>query len=157
MRRVIRALLVGSLAFGLVAASASGASLGLTLQEVIRIGTFAEFAEVSVSFEECEGAYAIEWDIDGESILGFTATRTTDADPDATLEFCADQPYRFAVSRFDADTEVWGMFVYVATSDDNGNRSDGNGGITATFDETFDLQDRDDVALYIGPEADTQF
>jgi len=157
MRRVIRALLVASLAFGLVAAAASGASLGLTLQEVLRVGTFAEFAEVVVSFEQCEGEYAIEWDIDGQSILGFTATRTTDADPDDTLEFCADQPYRLAVSRFDADNEEWDLFVYVATSDDNGNRSDGNGDITATFDETFDLQDRDEVALYIGPEADTQF
>jgi hypothetical protein len=157
MRRVIRALLVGSLAFGLVAAAASGASLGLTLQDVIRVGTFAEFAEVSVSFEECEGGYLIEWDIEGQSILGFTATRTTDADPDVTLEFCAGQPYQLAVSRYDADNEEWGAFVYVATSDDNENRSDGDGDIAATFDETFELQDRDEVALYIGPEAGTQF
>jgi hypothetical protein len=156
MRRVIRALLVGSLAFGLVAAAASGASLGLTLQDVIRVGTFDQSADVSVIFEECEGEYLIEWDIEGQSILGFTATRNSDADPDDSLEFCAEQPYRLAVSRYDADSEEWGRFDYVATSDDNENLTDGSGDITATFDdEDFDLQDGDEVMLLIGPEAET--
>jgi len=161
MRRIIQAVLVGSLAFGLVAAAASGASLGLTLQDVIRIGTFDETAEVSVAWNQCEGFYAIEWEIEGESIVGFSATRTTEDDPDDTLEFCANQVYRLVVNEFvpaDPDDgqefDAWGGAVYVPTVDD---QTDEDGNIEATFEEPFDLRDRDEVTLLIGPEAATYF
>lgn len=151
MRRLLKALVGGSLVFGLVAAAASAATFGLTLEDVIRIGWFEESAEVVVVWQRCEGAYEIAWTIEGEDVLGFVATRFA-SDPDVTLSFCAEQPFALFVSSFlpDYDYETWTQLVNVPTVE---KETDERGDIVATFVEPFDPGERDEVTLLVGPEA----
>jgi hypothetical protein len=158
MRRAVPALLTGSLAFGLIAAAASSATFGLTLQSVVRLGTFDETAELVVISNSCEGEYLIEWDVDGAEIRGFSAQRTVD-DPDDSLEFCAGQPFALLVSSFIpeelndlADEDGWGPIAQVPT---NERETDEQGEIVATFVDPFDPGDRDEITLLIGPRAAT--
>lgn len=151
MRRVMKALVGGSLVFGLVAAAASAATFGLTLEDVIRIGWFEETAEVVVVWQRCEGDYQIAWTIDGQDVLGFVATRSA-SDPDETLGFCAEQPFALFVSSFlpDEDEDAWTQMVNVPTIE---TETDERGDIAATFVEPFEPGERDEVTLLVGPEA----
>lgn len=150
MRQIIRALLVGSLAFGLIAAAASGATFGITLQDIVRTETSDASADLVVDFASCEGSYHIEWEIEGGDITGFTATRAEE-DPDP---HCANQSFQLFVSRLEGVDEdgapAWGRILPVDTEED---KTDANGNITATFMEPFDAGDRDEISLAIGPEA----
>lgn len=150
IRQAIRALLAGSLAFGLIAAAASGATFGLTVQDIVRIGTSEASAELVVEFAGCEGTYHIEWQMDGDDISGFTATR---ADDDEDDPLCANQSFRLLLSAF-IDEDTWSALVAVPTLEDE---TDADGNITATFVEPFDPGDRDEIVLVIGPGAATLY
>jgi len=152
MRRAIHALLAGSLAFGLIAAAASSATFGLTLQDIVRAGTSEASAELVVGYAGCEGAYHIEWVFEDDVIIGFSATRTIE-DPDETLVYCANQPFQLLVSAF-LDEETRAALVPVSTVEDE---TDDNGDIAATFLDPLDAGDRDEIVLLIGPEAATYY
>jgi len=154
MRRIIHALLAGSLTFGLVAAVASGVSLGLTVEDVIRVGTGDARATVSVIERTCEGDYEIFWSYasDGVTITGFSASYTPTSDPDEGLAFCANQAFVLQVSD--------GMGGFVEAEVSTSKFTDENGGILgASFlaPEGLRLEEGDEVRLIIGPEAATYF
>jgi len=152
MRRLIHALLVGSLAFGLVAAAASGATMGLVLEDVIRVGTGDARATVNVIERACEGDYEIFWEYaaDGVTIQGFSAYRTPEDEPDAGLAFCAGRSFVLQLSD--------GMGGWIELDVSTGTLTDENGGILgARFSalEGIQFEDGDEVRLVIGPEAAT--
>jgi hypothetical protein len=139
MRRVINAVLVGSLAFGLVAAAAAGASLGsLTVDDIVRIGTGDATANLVVEEVVCDADYAIEWDVSGSTITGFSAAITIGM---VEVEFCADQPF---VLQIDA--------VEVASG-----QTEADGSIApVSFGSSIEIpDDAAPVRLIIGPEAAT--
>lgn len=149
MRQVIRALLAGSLAFGLIAAAASSATFGLTVQDIIRTETSEAAAELVVAYVSCQGSYHIEWVVEDGGIVGFTA-ELAEEDP-----YCANQSFQLFVSRLDGEDEdgfpSWGPFLPVSTDED---KTDSSGNIEATFTvPPFDVDDGDEISLVIGPEA----
>jgi len=152
MRRIVHALLVGSLAFGLVAAAASGATMGLVLEDVVRVGTGDARATVNVTERPCEGDYEIFWEYapDGVTIQGFSAYRTPEEDPDEGLAFCANQSFVLQIS------DQMGGWVELDVT--TGTLTDANGGILgASFAATEGVwfEDGDQVRLVIGPAAAT--
>ncbi len=159
MRRVIHAILAGSLTFGVVAAAASGATFGLTIEDIVRVGTGAAAASVTVVERECDGVYEIFWETDGATIIGFSAYRDSelvpDDGPDDGLAFCAGQPFVLQVSD---GMDGW---IWKETVDFNNEPfllTDENGGILAAkFVEIGGIQfdDGDQVRLVIGPDAAT--
>lgn len=152
MHRIIRALLAGSLAFGLVAASASGATFGLTLAPVVRAGTIDAVASVAFVDRVCDGTYEIFWELDGLTIVGFSAYREPVPPPDEGLAFCAGQPFALYVTD-PGWAESW---IWFEVSTDK--FTDAQGGIVgARFLELEGIQfnDGDQVRLVIGPEAGT--
>jgi hypothetical protein len=152
MRRLIHALLVGSLAFGLVAAAASGATMGLVLEDVIRVGTGDARATVNVIERACEGAYEIFWEYaeDSVTILGFSAYRTPEDEPDEGLAFCAGRSFVLQLSD--------GMGGWIELDVSTSTLTDENGGILGARFSTLEgiqFEDGDEVRLVIGPEAAT--
>jgi len=154
MRRIVHALLVGSLAFGLVAAAASGATMGLVLEDVIRVGTGDARATVNVIERACEGDYDIFWDYaaDGETIQGFSAYRTPQEEPDEGLTFCAGRSFVLQVSD--------GMGGWIELEVTTSTLTDENGGIQGALFSAVEgvrFEDGDEVRLVIGPQAATYF
>jgi hypothetical protein len=79
-RRLIRSLLLGSLAFGLL--SASVVATGLTVASVGAIatsGTATAAAEVTVTVALCDGTYEISWVNAEAKPVSHTAVRTPPA------------------------------------------------------------------------------
>lgn len=150
MRRIIHALLAGSLAFGLVAASASGATFVLTLQDVVRVGTVDAAASVTFVDRVCDSPYEIFWELEGLEIVGFSAYRDPEPEPDEGLAFCAGQPFNLQIS------DGMGGWLEPALSSPNPKVTDAQGGIMrALFEEPIQFYDGDQVRLVIGPEAAT--
>lgn len=154
MRRVIHALLAGSLTFGVLAAAASGATFGLTIEDIVRVGTGAAEASVTFVERECDGVYEIFWETDGAAIIGFSAYRESALGPDDGLAFCAGQPFVLQVSY---GTGGW---IWKETVDFNNEPyllTDENGGILAAkfVESGIQFDDGDQVRLVIGPEAVT--
>lgn len=155
MRRVIHALLAGSLTFGVIAASASGATFGLTIEDIVRVATGAAAASVTVLERVCDGVYDILWETEGGTIVGFSAYRESDLVPDDGLEFCAEQPFVLQISD-GMDGWIWKDTVDFANEPYL--FTDENGGILgARFVEFGGIQfdDGDQVRLVIGPDAAT--
>jgi hypothetical protein len=142
MRRLIRTLLLGSFAFGLLSASAVGA--GFTIASVGAIatsGTAEATATVTVTVELCDGTYDIAWVNNEAKLVSYTAVRTPpEGDEDPGLAFCAEQPYKL--------TKTDGGILDSGTTDEAG-------GISTVFDEQMQptLEDDDVITLTIGPGA----
>jgi hypothetical protein len=148
MRRIIHAVLAGTLAFGLVAASASSATFGLTLEPVVRVGTVDAAASVVFIDRVCDGTYEIFWELDGLTIVGFSAYREPEPDPDDGLAFCANQPFVLQISD--------GSGGWVEAEVETDKFTDEWGGILgARFVEGIQFSEGDQVRLVIGPEAAT--
>jgi hypothetical protein len=152
MRKVIHAVLAGTLTFGIIAAAASSATFGLTLEDVVRVGTVDAAASVVFVDRVCDGEYEIFWELDGTTIIGFSAYREPGVDPDDGLAFCANQPFVLQVSD--------GMGGWVEAEVATDTFTDEHGGILAArFMDPGGIrfEDGDQVRLIIGPEAATYF
>jgi hypothetical protein len=150
MRRVMKALLAGSLTFGVIAAAASGATFGLTIEDIVRVGTVDRAASVTFVERVCDGDYEIFWERDGATIIGFSAYRESASDPDDGLAFCANQPFVLQISD--------GMDGWVEEEVSTSKVTDEMGGILAArFLALGGIQfdHGDQVRLVIGPEAAT--
>jgi len=152
MRKLIQALIGGSLAFGLVAAVASGTSFNLTVSDIVATGTANAIATIAADYEYCDGDYELEWEYTGSIITGFTAIRTPNNDPDDRLPRCAGQPFSLEVS-FGGGDEA---FVWIELSSPDPSVTDINGDIINAVIQDPDglqLSDWDEVRLTIGPDA----
>jgi len=132
MRTITNGLVAGSLAFGLVAAAATGTAFTLNAAGIP--GT--DKATALLNAEYCDGTYEIEWVTSSGALTGFTATRTAPAAEDTNLEYCAEMPYELTIA---------GMSESTGITDQDGNISD-------TLSSPL-VTDNDEVALEIGPDA----
>ncbi len=154
MRRFTRPLVVGSLAFGLVAAAAAGTTF--TIGSVAASPTTADNA-IIIDEEGCGGTYAIDWSVSGGLIVGITATRTA-PDPDDSLEYCANMPYAVYVSDGPATDDGLGnvtaanwVMEWYGTTDSVGDIL--AAATTPTVSGSLVLDAGEAVKIEIGPEA----
>jgi hypothetical protein len=150
MRRLMKALVGGSLVFGLVAAAASAATFGLTIEDVVRAGTSDRAAAVTFVEQVCDGDYEIFWESEDATIIGFSAYPDTESGTEAGLAFCAEQPFVLQISD--------GIGGWVVEEVSTSKFTDAMGGILgARFlaDGGIQFDDGDEVRLVIGPDAAT--
>ena len=96
MRRRIRGLVAGAVAFALVSAAAAGTAFSVNTVQSIAV---ANAATGVIAEEPCDGRFDISWTVVAGEIVGVRAVRippSTTVDP--WLERCARQPYAVLVA-----------------------------------------------------------
>ena len=95
-RPVARAVVAASLAFGLVAAAASGTAFSVNSVEGIAV---ASSASGSFDVQPCDGAFDVTWTVVSGEIVGVRAVRVAPSSlSDPGLKYCADMPYAILVA-----------------------------------------------------------
>ena len=105
-RAFVRTLVAGSLAFALVAASASGTAFSVNAVQSVPV---TASAPASLETHPCTGAFDVIWSVSSGEIVGVRTSRIpTSSLSDPGLRFCLDMPYAILIAERDAVLDAGG-------------------------------------------------